>query len=49
MEASPRHVSETVLQFSLQIIGETVAKGGVNPPNVVAPLDLLLSVGYGVK
>ena len=43
------NTGETILQLSLQIVRETVANSGINPPDIVAPLDLLISVGDGVK
>ena len=30
-------VAETVLQFDLEVIGESIAKGGVHPRYVIAP------------
>jgi hypothetical protein len=35
--------AEAVLQFSLQVIGEAIAEGGVDPPNVVAPFGPVIS------
>ena len=40
-------MGKTVLQFSLQIIGETITERGVDAPDVVSPLDLFIVIRKG--
>ena len=42
-------VGEAVLDFGLQIIGETVAKRGIDAPGVVAPLGAAIVVADGTE
>jgi hypothetical protein len=41
------NMGETVLDFALQIVGETVAERSVDAPDIVAPLHLIVFIRHG--